>query len=299
MTVASDSHSNMYGGIGCLGTPIVRTDAAAIWATGRTWWQVPQVVKVEFKGKLNPGVTGKDVIIALCGILNKDEVLNTAIEFTGEGVASLTVDERLTISNMTTEWGALAGVFPVDETTLSWIKKQSELLHKWYENNNQINNHENSYSSESNVKGGWKDRAQLKRIQGIQNNPIKPDANSHYSACIEIDLSTIPPYVSGPNSVKIATPLPQLTSQHIPIQKAYLVSCVNSRASDLRQAANVIKESQKKIASSVEFYVAAASSKIQEEMEKEGVWNTLIQAGAKTLPAGCGPCIGKGFFFRF
>jgi len=66
MVVASDSHSNMYGGLGCLGTPVVRTDAAAIWATGRTWWQVPPIVNVELKGRLRPGVKGKDLIIALC-----------------------------------------------------------------------------------------------------------------------------------------------------------------------------------------------------------------------------------------
>jgi len=72
MMVASDSHSNMYGGLGCLGTPIVRTDAAAIWATKRTWWQVPPVARVELKGKLQPGVTGKDVIVTLCGYFNKD-----------------------------------------------------------------------------------------------------------------------------------------------------------------------------------------------------------------------------------
>ena len=91
MAVASDSHSNMYGGLGCLGTPIVRTDAAAIWATGRTWWQVPPIAKVILKGKLRPGITGKDVIISLCGKFNNDEVLNHAIEFTGEGVKHLSI----------------------------------------------------------------------------------------------------------------------------------------------------------------------------------------------------------------
>ena len=85
MVVASDSHSNMYGGLGCLGTPVVRTDAAAIWATGQTWWQVPPVARVKLIGKLLPGVTGKDVIITLCGLFNNDEVLNHAIEFTGDG----------------------------------------------------------------------------------------------------------------------------------------------------------------------------------------------------------------------
>jgi len=93
MAVASDSHSNMYGGLGCLGTPIVRTDAAAIWATGRTWWLVPPVARVELTGKLRPGVTGKDVIITLCGYFNKDEVLNHAVEFVGDGIGSL---DRLT-----------------------------------------------------------------------------------------------------------------------------------------------------------------------------------------------------------
>lgn len=112
LTVASDSHSNMYGGVGCVGTPIVRTDAAAVWETGKTWWQVPGMVKVELRGAINPGVTGKDAIVALCGSFNEDEVFNAALEFTGEDVAGLSVDDRLTIANMTTEWGALVGVFP-------------------------------------------------------------------------------------------------------------------------------------------------------------------------------------------
>jgi homoaconitate hydratase len=102
MTVASDSHSTMYGGIGCLGTPVVRTDAASIWATGKSWWQVPQVAKVQLTGVLPKGVTGKDVIVALCGLFNKDEVLNHAIEFAAseKTMRSLPVDDRLAIANV-------------------------------------------------------------------------------------------------------------------------------------------------------------------------------------------------------
>jgi len=121
MVVASDSHSNMYGGIGALGTPIVRTDAASIWATGRTWWQIPPITKVILTGDLQNGVTGKDVIIALAGYFNKDEVLNQIIEFAGEGIKGLSLDMRLTVANMTTEWGALGGVFHIDEVTTEWI----------------------------------------------------------------------------------------------------------------------------------------------------------------------------------
>src|SRR5882672_321326 len=98
LVVGSDSHSNLYGAAAALGTPVVRTDAASIWATGVTWWQVPPVARVTLKNKLQPGVVGKDVIIALCGLFNKVEVLNMAVEFHGDGVASLTVDQRMSIA---------------------------------------------------------------------------------------------------------------------------------------------------------------------------------------------------------
>lgn len=106
MAVASDSHSTHYGGVGCLGTPVVRTDAASIWATSRTWWQIPPVARVTFTGTLPVGVTAKDVIVALCTLF-RDDVLNHAIEFSGS-VASLPVDSRVTIANMATEWGGLS-----------------------------------------------------------------------------------------------------------------------------------------------------------------------------------------------
>lgn len=101
----------MYGGVGCLGTAIVRSDAASVLATSTVFWQIPPTVKITFTGVLPPGVTGKDTIIALCGLLNKDDVLNMCVEFTGseQTLASIPISERLTIANMTTEWGALSG----------------------------------------------------------------------------------------------------------------------------------------------------------------------------------------------
>ena len=120
--VASDSHSNMYGALGAIGTPIVRTDAAAAWATGDFWWQIPRSIQVVLEGALPAGATGKDVIITLCGIYNHDEVLNSAVEFSGPGVASLSMDARFSISNMSTEWGPLVGWFPVDEVTIKYLQ---------------------------------------------------------------------------------------------------------------------------------------------------------------------------------
>jgi homoaconitate hydratase len=122
LVVGSDSHSNMYGALGALGTPVVRTDAAAIWATGEFWWQIPRTVQVVLSGELRPGAAGKDVIIALCGLYNTGEVLNAVVEFSGPGLASLTMDARMAISNMTTEWGALAGWFPADELTIEYLR---------------------------------------------------------------------------------------------------------------------------------------------------------------------------------
>ncbi|QLI66954.1 Homoaconitase [Metarhizium brunneum] len=127
VSVASDSHSNHYGGIGALGTPVVRTDAASIWSQSKTWWQIPPIAKITFTGILPRGVTGKDVIVFLAGSLNQDEVLNHALEFTGseETLASIPIPDRLTIANMTTEWGALSGLFPVDKTLISWYRAKA------------------------------------------------------------------------------------------------------------------------------------------------------------------------------
>lgn len=268
MTVASDSHSNTYGGVGSLGTPIVRTDAASIWATGQTWWQIPPVAKVELINELPKGVTGKDVIIALCGLFNNDEVLNHAIEFTGEGVAKLPVDYRLTIANMTTEWGALSGLFPVDDVLLEFYNERITKLSQPHPRVNETT------------------------IQRLRDNRVDSDVDAVYAKHLVLDLASLSPYISGPNSVKVSTPLHDLSNQNIKINKAYLVSCTNSRLSDIKAAADVVRG--RKIAPGVEFYVAAASSNVQKDAEAIGAWKDIIDAGAKPLPAGCGPCIGLG-----
>ena len=287
LAVASDSHSNMYGGVSCLGTAVVRTDAASIWATGKTWWQVPPIAKVTFTGTLPKGVAGKDVIVALCGLFARDEVLNHAIEFAGseETMASLQVDDRLAIANMTTEWGALTGLFPIDETLHRWLRyKATEAA---------LYAHANLSDSGANT------RINHQRITQLMRNPLSADPGAEYAKRLYLNLSTLSPYVSGPNSVKIATRLELLTMRQIQIQKAYLVSCTNSRASDIAAAAKVFRQAQKAdqsygVKDGVEFYIAAASQREQEIAEGAGDWRVLLDAGAIPLPAGCGPCIGLG-----
>ncbi|KAI0471130.1 hypothetical protein GGR56DRAFT_132546 [Xylariaceae sp. FL0804] len=282
VTVASDSHSNMYGGIGCLGTPVVRTDAASIWATGQTWWQIPKIAKVTLTGILPPGVTGKDVIVALCGLFNKDEVLNHAIEFTGseQTLASIPIDERLTIANMSTEWGALTGLFPIDSVLQSWLRARAT-------------------SSAVLGEGAAQNQFTHARVDQLIQNQLTADFGATYAKSLYLNLSTLSPFVSGPNSVKLATPLKRLEADNIKIDKAYLVSCTNGRASDISAAARVFREAasegvRPQVAPGVNFYVAAASLAEQKLAEQMGDWQVLLDAGAQFLPSGCGPCIGLG-----
>ncbi len=282
MVVASDSHSNMYGGLGCLGTPVVRTDAAAIWAAGQTWWQIPPVARVELIGKLLPGVSGKDVIITLCGLFNSDEVLNHAVEFTGGGIAGLSVEERLAIANMTTEWGALAGVFPVDTITLEWLKNRVVLAKE--RGLTGIPSDEDG--------GGSHPRLNEERLQELEENIITPDNDAFYAVDISLDLSTVRPQCAGPDNVKTITDVSVMAKEGVRIDKAYLVSCVNSRVGDLAAAADVVRG--KSVALGVDFYVAAASIEVLAESKRRGDWQALLDAGAIPLPPGCGPCIGLG-----
>ncbi len=270
LCVASDSHSNTYGGVGALGTPVVRTDAAALWATGTVWWQVPPAVKVTLNGRLRPGVTGKDAIITLCGLYNQGEVLNTVIEFAGPGVATLSIEERLTIANMTTEWGALAGWFPVDEVTLAYMDSRRDWL-----------------SSR-----GITDRVTAADIEAWRASPPRSDADAAYAGEITLDLSQVTPHLSGPDSVQVMASLAELAPQRIRVDKAYLLSCTNARLRDLEEAAAVVRG--KKVAPHVKLYVSAASALVEAEAQVTGAWQALLEAGAIALPSGCGPCIGLG-----
>ena len=269
LVVASDSHANSYGAIGALGTPVVRTDAAAIWATGTFWWQIPRTVQVRLEGELPEGSSGKDLILTLCGLYDAGEVLNAAVEFTGPGVASLDMAARMTVANMTTEWGALTGWFPVDHRTVTYLEDRKRRL----------------------------DAADRPRISDDdllewRTAPPRPDRDAAYAARITVDLAQVRPWLAGPDTVQAGRSVAEAERERIAIQKAYLLSCVNGRLEDLESAADVLRG--ERVAEGVELYVAAASREIQDRAEASGVWGDLLDAGAIPLPPGCGPCIGLG-----
>lgn len=157
--IGADSHTCTYGALGAFSTGVGSTDMAAGMATGKAWFKVPEAIQVVLKGKLSPFVSGKDVILHLIGLIGVDGALYRSLEFCGEGVSSLSMDDRLCICNMAIEAGAKNGIFPVDDITIQYMEGRSQRPWKVYE----------------------------------------ADDDASYIKTIEIDLSSLKPTVSYPH----------------------------------------------------------------------------------------------------
>ena len=157
--IGADSHTCTYGALGAFSTGIGSTDMCAGMASGRAWFKVPAAIQFHLTGSLQPWVSGKDVILHIIGMIGVDGALYKSMEFTGPGVASLSMDDRFTIANMAIEAGAKNGIFPVDEKTVAYMTGR--------------------------VSRPW--------------TAYEPDPDAEYEKTIEIDLSTIEPTVSLPH----------------------------------------------------------------------------------------------------
>lgn len=157
--IGADSHTCTYGALGAFSTGVGSTDMAAGMATGEAWFKVPEALKFELKGQLQENVTGKDVILHIIGMIGVDGALYKSMEFTGEGVGSLSMDDRLCIANMAIEAGGKNGIFPVDEITEEYMKGR--------------------------VRGEWK--------------KYEADPDAEYASVYEINLSELKPTVSFPH----------------------------------------------------------------------------------------------------
>jgi len=159
VVIGADSHTCTYGALGAFSTGVGSTDMAAAMATGQAWFKVPEAIKFVLKGRLNKWVSGKDVILHIIGMIGVDGALYQSMEFTGEGVAGLSMDDRFTIANMAIEAGAKNGIFEVDDETLEYVKQHSTREFKVY----------------------------------------KADEDAEYSKVFEIDLSSVPLTVAFPH----------------------------------------------------------------------------------------------------
>ena len=159
LVIGADSHTCTYGALGAFSTGVGSTDMAAGMAAGENWFKVPAAIRVELTGTLPPYVSGKDVILHLIGLIGVDGALYQSLEFTGPGVAALSMDDRFTIANMAIEAGAKNGIFPVDDKTLAYVKDRFPRPMKVYE----------------------------------------ADADAEYTRTVTIDLSALRPTVSLPH----------------------------------------------------------------------------------------------------
>ncbi len=133
LIIGADSHTCTYGALGAFSTGVGSTDMAAGMVTGKAWFKVPSAIKFELIGELKPHVSGKDLILHIIGMIGVDGALYRSMEFCGEGVKSLNMDDRFTVCNMAIEAGGKNGIFPVDEIAIEYIKEHSRRPYKIYE----------------------------------------------------------------------------------------------------------------------------------------------------------------------
>lgn len=199
--IGADSHTCTYGALGAFSTGVGSTDMAAGMVTGKAWFKVPSAIRVVVTGKKNKYVSGKDVILHLIGKIGVDGALYKSLEFTGDGIKELSMDDRLCIANMAIECGAKNGIFPVDDVTLEYVKDRSEREYKIYE----------------------------------------ADADAEYDSEVIIDLSSLRPTVAFPHLPENTKTIDEIKPEEIKIDQVVIGSCTNGRMEDMRAAANIIK----------------------------------------------------------
>ncbi|MCM1111855.1 MAG: 3-isopropylmalate dehydratase large subunit [Muribaculum sp.] len=200
--IGADSHTCTYGALGAFSTGVGSTDMAAGMATGKAWFKVPSAIRFNLTGKPSKWVSGKDVILHIIGMIGVDGALYKSMEFTGDGIAALSMDDRFTIANMAIEAGGKNGIFPVDELAAAYMKEHSTRAYKIYE----------------------------------------ADADAVYDAEYTIDLSALRPTVAFPHLPENTHTLEEIREMDdIRIDQVVIGSCTNGRLEDLRRAAEVLR----------------------------------------------------------
>ena len=200
--IGADSHTCTYGALGAFSTGVGTTDIATGMATGELWFKVPSALKFVLKGQPGPYVSGKDIIIHIIGKIGVDGALYKSMEFTGEGIAALSMDDRFTMANMAIEAGAKNGIFPVDDQTKAYLNEHTKKAYQVYE----------------------------------------ADEDAEYDEMIEINLSEVRPTVAFPHLPGNAKTIDEIEAMEpIKIDQVVIGSCTNGRMEDMRKAAAILK----------------------------------------------------------
>lgn len=254
LLVATDSHTTTHGAFGAFSTGIGATDMAAVLLTGEIWFRVPEIIKINIRGKTGKGIMAKDIILYIISQLGTDIALYKAIEFDGEVVKELSLDERLVLCNMSVEMGAKATYIRPDEKVMEYI----------------------SYTNPEK----YKEFKSVKRTNDINRE--------EYESIYNFDISDLEPQVALPHRVNNVVSVSQAAGK--PIHQALIGTCTGGRINDIKTAAEILKG--KKIPPWVRLLVIPASSRILKKCIDLGYIQILLDSGATLATPSCGPCLG-------
>ncbi len=249
--LGSDSHTPTGGGMGMIAIGAGGLDVAVAMSGGAFYVPMPKVLGIHLTGTLQPWVTAKDVILEILRRLSVKGGVGKIVEYFGPGVASLTVPERGTITNMGAELGATTSVFPSDEQTLRYLKAQGR---------------EESWAE------------------------LTADPGASYDETMEINLDELEPMIAQPSMPDRVVPVREVAG--LKIAQACVGSCTNSSYLDLMHAASVVRG--RTVNPGVSMTLSPGSKQVYTMIAENGTLTDFIQAGARVLESGCGPCIGMG-----
>ena len=258
--IGADSHTCTYGAIGAFSTGVGSTDAAAGMSTGQAWFKVPSAIKFVLTGKPAPWISGKDIILHIIGMIGVDGALYRSMEFVGDGIQYLTMDDRFTIANMAIEAGGKNGIFPVDDLAVKYIEDHINPVRK----------------------------ADYEASGRPLYTVYEADEDAVYDETYVINLSTLKPTVAFPHLPENTHTIDEIDD--ITIDQVVIGSCTNGRLDDLKIAAEILKG--RKVAKGLRVIVIPATQQIYLDAMKAGYIQTFIEAGAIVSTPTCGPCLG-------
>jgi aconitate hydratase len=274
MMIGTDSHTVNAGGMGMIAIGVGGADAVDVMA-GMPWeLKMPKIIGVKLTGKLNGWTSSKDVILKLAGILTVKGGTNAVIEYFGEGTASLSATGKGTICNMGAEVGATTSIFPFDGKLVDYLKATGRASIA---------------------------EAALKVAEHLQADPeVVQNPETYYDRVIEIDLSTLEPYINGPFTPDAAAPLSEFAAVvrekgYPQVMEAGLIgSCTNSSYEDLARAAAIVDAAQQQgLQAKAQFIINPGSEQVRFTAERDGLLAAFEKAGAVVMANACGPCIGQ------
>ena len=289
LIVCGDSHTATHGAFGALAFGIGASEVAHVLATQTLWQRKPLTMRINIEGTLGKGVMAKDIILAIIGKIGAAGAVGYVIEYTGETIRNLTMQERMTVCNMSIEAGGRAGMIAPDEKTIEWLKDKpfapkgadwDAALDQWRE----------LFSDSGAVYN------QVVQMRGEEISPMVTWGNSPEDV-LPID-GIVPFPADAPNSVERQsienaeaymglTPGQKLTE--IQIDHVFIGSCTNGRIEDLRSAAAVAKD--RHVAKGVQAWVVPGSGLVKSQAEKEGLDQIFISAGFQWREPGCSMCL--------